>query len=254
MEFKGFDAGFRLNGRVALITGGAAGIGLAMAKLFLEKEARVVLVDISDQVEETAQEIGGDRAVGIQANMTDPAQVSAAVERAVAHFGQIDILVNNAGVAILEPAETASEEGWDRTMAINLKAVFLASQAVGRHMTERGRGKIINMASQAGLVALPNHLAYCTSKAGVIGMTKVLAMEWGPKNIQVNAISPTVVLTELGRKAWAGEVGEAMKRKIPAGRFAYPEEIAACALFLASDAANMITGENMVIDGGYTIQ
>jgi len=254
MDFKGYDTNFRMRDRVVFITGGAAGIGLAIAKLFLEKDARVVLVDLSDEVERVARDVGGDRALGIQANMTETGQVQSAVDQAVAHFGQINVLVNNAGVVILEPAEDASEDAWDRTMAINLKAVFVASQVVGRHMIGRGRGKIVNMASQAGMVALPNHLAYCTSKAGVIGMTKVLAMEWGPHNIQVNAISPTVVLTELGRKAWAGEVGEAMKKKIPAGRFAYPEEIAACALFLASDAADMITGANLVIDGGYTIQ
>jgi len=121
-------------------------------------------------------------------------------------------------------------------------------------MLERGCGRIINLASQAGVVALDKHLAYCVSKAGVISMTKVLALEWSPQGIQVNAISPTVVMTELGREAWAGEVGEQMKRLIPARRFAEPEEIAAAALFLASDAAAMITGENLMIDGGYTIQ
>lgn len=254
MEFKGFDSNFTLTDRVALITGGAAGIGLAIARQYLEKGARVVLVDRAESVVDVAREIGGDRALGLQADATDSAAAQAAVDRAIAHFGHIDILVNNAGVAILEPAEDVKEENWDLTMAINLKAVYVFSQIVGRHMIERGSGKIVNMASQAGVVALPNHLAYCTSKAGVIGMTKVLAMEWGPHNVQVNAISPTVVLTELGRKAWAGEVGEQMKQKIPARRFAYPEEIAACALFLSSDAADMITGANLVIDGGYTIQ
>jgi NAD(P)-dependent dehydrogenase (short-subunit alcohol dehydrogenase family) len=128
------------------------------------------------------------------------------------------------------------------------------AQSVGRHMIEAGGGKIINMASQAGLVALDNHVAYCASKAGVISVTKNLAFEWGQYNINVNSISPTVILTELGKKAWAGEVGEAMKKLIPAGRFGYPEEVAAVALFLASDAANLITGENIVIDGGYTIK
>lgn len=254
MQFNGFDSNFRLTDRVALITGGAAGIGLAIAKEFFEKNARVALVDRSDEVINVADNIGGQRALGIQADATDGKAVQLAVDRVVKHFGHIDVLVNNAGVAILEPAEAVKEDSWDRTMAINLKAVYVFSQIVGRHMIERKQGKIINMASQAGVVALPNHLAYCTSKAGVIGMTKVLALEWGPHNIQVNAISPTVVLTELGRKAWAGEVGEAMKKKIPSGRFAYPEEIAACALFLASDAAAMVNGANLVVDGGYTIQ
>src|SRR5690606_6061139 len=128
-------------------------------------------------------------------------------------------------------------------------------QAVARQMAEQGGGgRIVNLGSQAGLVALDRHVAYMASKAAVIGITKVMAAEWGQYDIQVNAISPTVVLTDLGRKAWAGEVGENFKKKLPAGRFAHPEEIAACALFLASDAAAMITGANLVIDGGYTIQ
>ena len=138
-------------------------------------------------------------------------------------------------------------------MAINLKAPFLLSQEVGRRMITAGGGKIINIASQAAVIALDRHVAYCASKAGLIGMTRVLALEWVEYGITVNAISPTIVLTELGKKAWAGRVGEDMKRRIPVGRFAQPEEVAAAALFLASAAADMITGENLIIDGGYTI-
>lgn len=121
-------------------------------------------------------------------------------------------------------------------------------------MISNGGGKIINMASQAGIVALDRHVAYCASKAGIISITKTFAAEWGKYNINVNSISPTVILTELGKKAWGGETGELMKKKIPVGRFGYPDEVAAVALFLASDASNLITGENIVIDGGYTIQ
>jgi NAD(P)-dependent dehydrogenase (short-subunit alcohol dehydrogenase family) len=128
------------------------------------------------------------------------------------------------------------------------------SQAVGRIMIGQKGGKIINMASQGGVIALDRHAAYNSSKGGVIVLTKVLACEWAEFNIQVNAISPTVILTELGKKAWAGETGEAMKKKIPAGRFGYPEEVAAAAVYLASDAANLVTGSNLVIDGGYSIQ
>jgi NAD(P)-dependent dehydrogenase (short-subunit alcohol dehydrogenase family) len=128
------------------------------------------------------------------------------------------------------------------------------SQLVGRRMLEQGRGRIINIASQAAIVALDEHVAYCASKAAIVSMTKTLALEWGPRGINTNAISPTVVDTELGRKAWEGEKGVVFKRKIPTGRFAQPDEIAMAALFLASGAAAMINGENLVVDGGYTVQ
>jgi len=121
-------------------------------------------------------------------------------------------------------------------------------------MLKQGHGSIINLASQAGVVALPNHVAYCASKAGVIGLTQVLSLEWGPSNINVNSISPTVVLTELGKKAWAGKVGEEFKAKIPSRRFAEPEQIAAAAVYLASSEASIINGANLVIDGGFTVQ
>jgi NAD(P)-dependent dehydrogenase (short-subunit alcohol dehydrogenase family) len=256
MEYKGFDKNFGLEGKVAMVTGAAQGIGRAIAELYAEKGADLVLVDLKDEVEETGTVVTGmgRSAECVVADLTTKDGVTRSVDAAMRVFGRVDILVNCAGVVFLDDAENISEEYWDITMAVNLKAVFMLSQAVGQRMIDAGGGKIINMASQAGLVALDNHVAYCTSKAGVIMMTRTLATEWGQFNINVNAISPTVVLTELGKKAWAGEVGEQFKKKIPAGRFGYPEEIAAVALFLASDAANLITGENVVIDGGYTAQ
>ncbi|MBL5903042.1 SDR family oxidoreductase [Serratia sp. T13T92] len=243
-----------LQGKVALITGGAAGIGLAIAKCYLQNGAQVVLLDRAAQVVQIAQQLDEQLALGIVMDVTDKASVEQAVAQANAHFGRLDVLVNSAGIVVLYPAEELPEDAWDSTMAVNLKGVFLTSQAVGHYFIRQGSGSIINLASQAGVVALPNHLAYCASKAGVIGLTQVLALEWGPHNVRVNAISPTVVLTELGRKAWSGEVAEQMKQKIPLRRFAEPEDIAASALFLASDAASMITGSNLVVDGGYTIQ
>jgi len=245
-----------LDNKVALITGAAAGIGKAIALAYLDQGARVVLVDRNPEIQTIAAEMGGtsSRAIGIVADLTQPTSLGAAVKEAIASFGLIDILVNSAGVVELEPAETLSEANWDKTISINLKSVFLMCQAVGQHMLERGSGRIINLASQAGLVALDQHLAYCASKAGVISLTKGLALEWSPRGINVNAISPTVVLTELGRKAWAGEIGEAMKQKIPTRRFAVPEEIAMAALYLAGPGSGMISGENLVIDGGYTAQ
>lgn len=243
-----------LQGKVALITGGAAGIGLAIAKCYLQNGAQVVMLDRAPQVVQIAQQLDQQQALGIVMDVTDKASVEQAVAQANAHFGRLDVLVNSAGIVALYPAEELPEDAWDSTMAVNLKGVFLTSQVVGHYLIRQGSGSIINLASQAGVVALPNHLAYCASKAGVIGLTQVLALEWGPHNVRVNAISPTVVLTELGRKAWSGEVAEQMKQKIPLRRFAEPEDIAASALFLASDAASMITGSNLVVDGGYTIQ
>lgn len=256
MDFKGYSTDFSLEGRVALITGGAAGIGRAIAELFYQKGASLVLSDISPAVTGAAEEIAPDasRRLALQGDVTKAADRKATVDAAIAKFGRVDILVNCAGIALLDSALEVTEERWDKTMDLNLKSVFFLSQEVAPLMIRQGGGKIINLASQAGIIALDKHAAYVASKAAVIGLTKVLTLEWASKNIQANCISPTVVLTELGKKAWAGEVGEAFKKTIPAGRFAYPEEIAACALFLASDASQMINGANLVIDGGYTIQ
>ncbi|MBN2846839.1 MAG: SDR family oxidoreductase, partial [Coriobacteriia bacterium] len=147
-----------------------------------------------------------------------------------------------------------SMDAWNLTMKVNLGGTFVMSQAVGRVMLAAGYGKIINLASQAGSVALHEHAAYCASKFGVIGLTKVLASEWAGRGVTVNSISPTVVLTELGKKAWSGPKGDAMMKLIPTERFAIPEEIAAAAVFLASDGADMINGADLLIDGGYTIR
>jgi glycerol dehydrogenase len=251
-----FDRDFGIADRVAIITGAAQGIGRAIAELYAAKGATLVLVDLKSNVEDAAEAVRalGAQAVAITADLTQSASIRMIVERSVEEFGRIDILVNNAGIVLLEDAETLPADYWDSTMAINLRAPFLLAQAVGRQMIGAGGGKIINMASQAGLVALDKHVAYSASKAGIISMTKTLAVEWGEFNINVNCISPTVIMTELGKKAWAGEVGERFQKKIPAGRFGFPQEVAAVALFLASDAANLITGENVVIDGGYTAQ
>jgi NAD(P)-dependent dehydrogenase (short-subunit alcohol dehydrogenase family) len=244
---------FMLNGEVAIITGAGSGIGKAIAELFAAKGARLALLGRKRFGARAARALGEDRARHFILDVTDSFRIKPTVDEVVAHFGSVDILVNNAGIAFREPAEETSEDKWDLTMAVNLKAVFLLSKAVGRYFLGQGYGKIVNVASQAAVVALANHLAYCTGKYGLLGLTQVLALEWGPRGVQVNAISPTVVLTEMGREAWAGEPGEAMKREIPLRRFAMPEEVAAATLFLASDGTDMITGANLVVDGGYTI-
>ncbi|WP_271006665.1 SDR family oxidoreductase [Listeria seeligeri] len=254
MTFKGFDKDFNITDKVAVVTGAASGIGKAMAELFSEKGAYVVLLDIKEEVKDIAAKINPSRTLALQVDITKKENIENTVAEIKKVYPKIDILANSAGVALLEKAEDLPEEYWDKTMELNLKGSFLMAQIIGREMIATGGGKIVNMASQASVIALDKHVAYCASKAAIVSMTQVLAMEWAPYNINVNAISPTVILTELGKKAWAGQVGEDMKELIPAGRFGYPEEVAACALFLVSDAASLITGENLIIDGGYTIK
>jgi NAD(P)-dependent dehydrogenase (short-subunit alcohol dehydrogenase family) len=248
------DLNFPLQDKVALVTGGGSGIGAAIASALAAKGSRVAVVDLNaDAAAEQAANIGGESR-GFRCDVSDPASVTATVDAVADAFGRIDILVNSAGIVMLAPAEELSVEAWDKTIDINLKGTFLVCQAVGQHMLAAGGGAIVNMASQAATVALDQHVAYCASKFGVVGVSKVLAAEWGGRGVRVNTISPTVVLTELGRKAWDGPRGDALKELIPMGRFAYPNEIAAAAVFLASDAAGMITGADLLIDGGYTIK
>lgn len=235
------DFDFQLDGLVAVVTGGAAGIGAAIASAFAAKGAAVAVVDLADDS-------------AYQCDVSDPASVESTVAAVLADFGRIDILVNCAGIARLAPAEEISLDFWDSTIAINLKGTFLTCQTVGRHMLAAGSGVIINMASQAASVAIEGHVAYCASKFGVVGITKVLATEWAGRGVRVNSISPTVVLTELGIKAWDNPNGEALKKQIPSGRFAYPDEIAAAAVFLAAPASAMVNGADLLVDGGYTIR
>jgi NAD(P)-dependent dehydrogenase (short-subunit alcohol dehydrogenase family) len=245
---------FSLSGKVALVTGAASGIGAAIAEAFAARGAHVALLDMNlEAAQARAGTLPG--AMALACNVTDAASVSAAVEAVCRDLGQIDILVNSAGIVDLAPAEDLSAAAWDRTIAVNLTGSFLMAQAVGRAMIAAGRGgRIVNLASQAGSVAIDGHVAYCASKFGIIGVTKTLALEWGRHGITVNSISPTVVLTDLGRKAWDGPKGEAMKALIPTGRFAEPHEIAAAAVFLASDEAAMINGADLLVDGGYTVK
>lgn len=247
------DLDFGLAGKVALVTGAASGIGAAVARLFAAKGARVALADL-DRGAAEAVAGGLDGARAYACDVADPASVDTAVAAALADMGRIDVLVNSAGIVDLAPAESIGLRAWQRTLDVNLTGSFLVAQAVGRAMIAQGGGRIVNLASQAGTVAIEDHVAYCASKFGVVGMTRTLALEWGRHGITVNSISPTVVLTELGKKAWAGEKGERARAQIPTGRFALPEEVAAAAVFLASDAAAMINGADLLVDGGYTVR
>ena len=246
---------FGLQGKTAIITGGTAGIGNATVEYFLAQGANVVMSGRNPKVFEMAKELGGDRAIGVQGDVCDAAHRAALIEAGVKAFGKIDILVNCAGITILGNAEELAEEDWSKVIGVNLTANFLMAQAVGKYMIEnKVEGCIVNVASQGGSIALKKHAAYCASKGGVVAMTKVLALEWGEYGIRVNAVSPTVVLTAMGHKAWDGPEGDALKKEMPSQRFAEPEEVASVIAYLCSSGASMITGHDLLIDGGYTIK
>jgi NAD(P)-dependent dehydrogenase (short-subunit alcohol dehydrogenase family) len=248
------DLSFNLSGKVTAVTGGASGIGAAIVQAYAAKGCKVAIVDLNLGAAHALAEKLGPGVAAFECDVADEASAAETAQSVLSTFGRVDVLVNCAGLIILAPAEELTAQAWDTTLNINAKGTFLMSQAFGRSMLRQGQGKIINMASQAASVGLDQHLAYCASKAAVIGLTRVLALEWAGRGVTVNAISPTVVLTDLGRQAWDGPQGDAMRALIPTGRFALPEEVAALAVFLASDSASMINGADLLVDGGFTIR
>ena len=246
---------FGLAGKTAIITGATAGIGNATAEYFLAQGANVVMSGRNPKIFDMAKEMGGEKAVAVQGDICDADHRAALIEAGVKAFGTIDILVNCAGITLLGNGEDLAQEDWNKVIEVNLSANFFMAQAVGKYMIDHQiRGNIVNVASQGGVIALKRHAAYCASKGGLIALTKVLALEWGEYGIRVNAVSPTVVMTAMGHKAWDGPHGEALKQEMPSGRFAEPEEVASVIACLCSSGAAMVTGHNLIIDGGFTIK
>jgi NAD(P)-dependent dehydrogenase (short-subunit alcohol dehydrogenase family) len=250
---------FDLTGRTALVTAASKGLGRACAVALAHAGADVAvgLRDASDDGGVVAEVAAmGRRAYAVPMDMTDLAQVRAGVDEAAARLGHLDILVNNAGVAPTNLAADVTEADFDRTVQVNLKSTFFACQAAHRHMKAQGFGRIVNMGSQAGSVALPTESVYCMTKAGVAHLTACLAVEWGPTGITVNCVAPTFIRTPgtapaLSDPAFAADVVE---RIAALHRIGEPVEVAGAVVFLASPAASLVTGHTLLVDGGWTVR
>ncbi len=247
---------FSLAGRKALVTGASKGIGLEICAVLADAGADIVAVarDATGlAAARRAVELVGRESLAVTADLATVDGTRDAARQALNHFGAIDILVNNAGISMPDSLLETKVEDWDQIMAVNLRAPFLLAQALGPKMIERRLGKIINISSQTGIVAIDDHSAYAASKNGLNALTKSITCEWARHNIQCNAICPTVILTPMGEKVWGEPAkGDPMKAKIPAGRFGRPVEVADLVLFLASPASDLINGDTIMVDGGYT--
>ncbi|MGA2990948.1 MAG: glucose 1-dehydrogenase [Candidatus Korobacteraceae bacterium] len=247
---------FDVPGKVAVITGGARGIGYAVAETLACHGADIVLVDrLHDELEEARKNIEqmGRRALAIEVDLTRTPEIQKMADRALAAFGHLDILVTCAGINIQQMAVDVTEEAWDKILNINLKALFFCCQAVGRVMIKQKSGKIINMSSQTGTVAIPRRAAYCSSKGAVNMLTKLLALEWAPYNVHVNAVAPTFVETKFTEPMFKDE---AFKQycldNVLLGRLGKPADVAGAVLYLASPASDLVTGHILAVDGGWT--
>ena len=248
---------FALTGQTALVTGAARGLGRAIALALADAGADVALgLRAEGTADDLVAEIEsmGRRAYAVPMDVRDIAQITPAVDAVVRHFGRLDILVNNAGLGPANPAEDVTEADFDLTIDVNLKGLFFASQAAGRVMIRQGSGRIVNLSSQAGFVALPTEAIYCASKAAVSHLTKCLAVEWGRHGITVNAVAPTFIRTDGTAPDLADPAFEADVRERIAGlhRIGEPMDVAGGVVFLASPAASLITGTTLLIDGGWT--
>jgi len=252
MDYPQFD----LNDKIALVTGASRGIGYDVAKALAHAGATVVVGARDwDALETLTNEItqAGGQATAIKLDMKDLVQIRSAVEFCVDRYGSLDILVNNAGVGHAHETLDVTEADWDDMIDVNLKGAFFMAQSAGKQMIKQGSGRIINMSSQAGTVALPNAAVYCTSKGGLNMMTKVMAIEWGSLGVTVNAIAPTYIHTP-GTAQWLDdpETSAGILSRIPIGRFGTTMDVAGGVIFLASSAAGLINGEVLHLDGGWT--
>jgi gluconate 5-dehydrogenase len=250
---------FDLSGKIALITGAGAGLGAAMAWGMACFGANVIVADIDEQrAQAVAREISDslDReTMAIPVDVSKEPQVRHMVKTVLEQFGKIDIAVNNPGINCRKPILELSLQEFDQVIDINLRGMFLCAREIGRSMVQNGRGKMINMASIFGLVAMPNQTAYASSKGAIIQLTKVLALEWAPYNVQVNALAPAHHKTQLARQLMTKpEIYGDILNRIPQRRFAEAEEIIGPSIFLASKASDFVTGTVLVVDGGWTAQ
>jgi NAD(P)-dependent dehydrogenase (short-subunit alcohol dehydrogenase family) len=250
---------FRLEGRCALITGGSKGLGRAMADALAGAGAAVCLVSRhGNEAQAAADEIhaaSGARAIAVEADVSDSSQVTRMVEQAIGELGHLDILINNAGINIRNPVVDYTDADWQKMLATNLTSAFYCCRAVGPHLIERRWGRVVNLASIMALTSMPGRAAYAVTKAGLIGLTKTLALEWAPHAITVNAICPGPFATEMNVPLLQNpEVRELFTSKIPLGRWGNVEEVGAAALYLCSEPAAFVTGHTLYIDGGWTAQ
>ncbi|MGQ9600209.1 MAG: SDR family NAD(P)-dependent oxidoreductase [Anaerolineae bacterium] len=247
---------FSLTDKIAIVTGASTGLGYGSALALAHAGADVVVTSRSqERVEPVAAEIRqmGRRALPLVLEVTCLESIDAMVKMTLEHFGRIDILVNNAGINIPEPALDVTEEHWDRVLDTNLKGLFFCAQRVGRVMIAQGGGKIINIASQMGFVGGKLRAAYCSSKGGVVQLTKVLAIEWARYGVNVNGVAPTFLRTPFTARMFEDEAfSQEVLRNIPLGRIGEVEDVLGAILFLASPAADLITGHTLLVDGGWT--